>query len=273
MKRITVILLCILLCVCMVGCDDNTALLIGSSPTASTVSATETVDNEEQSETQETESSETTEASSETETELTDTSSTTDTKGASTTTDSSITATTGTSDHSKKPDTSADEKKQSPTTTNNGNKVNETKPQDTISEETKPKEESKPTEETKPTEESKPVVAEPEKSTEPETPADPYAYPFNINQIRQDCIAQGKNYGFKLDESLTPNNSSWSGAETASTNTQGTRLKRFLSELVEYYSPAYRESMGLPEANITAFNIYFEDLGNNTYRIYFLFLL
>lgn len=31
--------------------------------------------------------------------------------------------------------------------------------------------------------------------------------------------------------------------------------------------------MGLSEANITAFNIYVEDLGNGTYRIYFLFLL
>lgn len=106
-----------------------------------------------------------------------------------------------------------------------------------------------------------------------ETPTDPYAYPFNIEQIRNDCIALGKSYGFVLNESLTPGNASWSGAETASTNTQGSLLKRVLGEMIEYYSPAYRESIGLPEINISAFNIYCEQTGNGSYRIYFLFLL
>lgn len=106
-----------------------------------------------------------------------------------------------------------------------------------------------------------------------ETPTDPYAYPFNIEQIRDDCIALGKSYGFVLNESLTPGNASWAGAETASTNTQGSLLKRVLGEMIEYYSPAYRESIGLPEINISAFNIYCEQTGNGSYRIYFLFLL
>ena len=106
-----------------------------------------------------------------------------------------------------------------------------------------------------------------------ETPTDPYAYPFNIEQIRNDCIAHGKSYGFVLNESLTPGNASWAGAETASTNTQGSLLKRVLGEMIEYYSPAYRESIGLPEINISAFNIYCEQTGNGSYRIYFLFLL
>lgn len=106
-----------------------------------------------------------------------------------------------------------------------------------------------------------------------ETPTDPYAYPFNIEQIRNDCIALGKSYGFVLNESLTPGNASWTGAETASTNTQGSLLKRVLGEMIEYYSPAYRESIGLPEINISAFNIYCEQTGNGSYRIYFLFLL
>lgn len=106
-----------------------------------------------------------------------------------------------------------------------------------------------------------------------ETPTDPYAYPFNIEQIRNDCIALGKSYGFVLNESLTPGNASWAGAETASTNTQGSLLKRVLGEMIEYYSPAYRESIGLPEINISAFNIYCEQTGNGSYRIYFLFLL
>lgn len=106
-----------------------------------------------------------------------------------------------------------------------------------------------------------------------ETPTDPYAYPFNIEQIRNDCIPLGKSYGFVLNESLTPGNASWAGAETASTNTQGSLLKRVLGEMIEYYSPAYRESIGLPEINISAFNIYCEQTGNGSYRIYFLFLL
>ena len=106
-----------------------------------------------------------------------------------------------------------------------------------------------------------------------ETPTDPYAYPFNIEQIRNDCIALGKSYGFVLNESLTPGNASWAGAETASTNTQGSLLKRVLGEMIEYYSPAYRESIGLPEINISAFNISCEQTGNGSYRIYFLFLL
>ena len=106
-----------------------------------------------------------------------------------------------------------------------------------------------------------------------ETPTDPYAYPFNSEQIRTDCIALGKSYGFVLNESLTPGNASWAGAETASTNTQGSLLKRMLGEMIEYYSPAYRESIGLPEIHISAFNIYCEQTGNGSYRIYFLFLL
>lgn len=106
-----------------------------------------------------------------------------------------------------------------------------------------------------------------------ETPTDPYAYPFNIEQIRNDCIALGKSYGFALNESLTPVNASWAGAETASTNTQGSLLKRMLGEMIEYYTPAYRESIGLPEISISAFNIYCEQTGNGSYRIYFLFLL
>ena len=258
MKRITVILLCILLCTSIVGCTANTDSPISSTPTASTVSVTETVDNEKQTEAG---SSETTGVSVESASDTVATSSTDKEVPPATDRPTSSPESVKT-DTSKKPDIS---KPEASAPTESEKKPNETRPQETKPEETKPQETTPPKDETKHPEESK--------STEPEQPADPYAYPFDINQIRRDCIAQGKSYGFTLDESLTPNNSSWSGAETASANTQGTRLKRFLSELVEYYSPAYRESMGLPEANITAFNIYVEDLGNNTYRIYFLFLL
>ncbi len=275
MKRITVILLCILLCVSIVGCTANTDSPIDSTPTASTVSTTETGNDGEQQivPDTETESSKTTGATTESTPETTEASNT-DTDVPPTTTGTTPTTEPDKPDTSLKPDTSTEVKKdETPAPTESNTQQEETKPQETEPEETKPQETTPPKEETKPTEESKPTKPEPTEPTEPEEPTDPYAYPFNINQIRQDCIAQGKSYGFTLDESLTPNNSSWAGAETASASTQGTRLKRFLSEMIEYYSPAYREVMGLPEANITAFNIYFEDLGNNTYRIYFLFLL
>lgn len=146
----------------------------------------------------------------------------------------------------------------------------ETKP---TNETTPPVIETQPEETIPPTESNKPTETEPPAETEPEAPTDPYTYPFNIEQIRRDCIAIGRSYGLILDESLTPGNSCWSGAETASYNTQGIRLKRLLNEMVMYYSPTYREDMGLPAVNITAFNIYYESTGSGTYRIYFLFLL
>lgn len=138
---------------------------------------------------------------------------------------------------------------------------------------TSPTENTTPPETNASNDEEESKETEPPTETEPQPPADPYAYPFDMEQIRRDCIALGKGYGFTLNESLTPSNSSWAGAETASSNTQGNRLKRLLTEMVEYYSPAYREEMGLPAVNITAFNIYCESTGNGNYRIYFLFLL
>ncbi len=262
MKRITVILLCILLCISIVGCTANNSSTTSSTTAAPTANASEAADKEWQSNTAKTniESSETAGVSNESIAGTAETSST-DKEVSSVTDRPSSSHESEKADTSKKPDTSTKEKKpETSAPTESEKKSNETKAQ-----ETKPQETTPSKDETQPPEESKP--------TEPEQPEDPYAYPFNISQIRQDCIAQGKSYGFKLDESLTPNNSSWSGAETANENAQGARLKRFLSELVEYYSPAYRKSMGLSEANITAFNIYVEDLGNGTYRIYFLFLL
>lgn len=130
-----------------------------------------------------------------------------------------------------------------------------------------------PIEDPQPTEPDSPTEPTSAPETEPPQPADSYTYPFNIEQIRRDCIALGRSYGFTLDESLTPGNSSWSGAETASASTQGSRLKRFLNEMVMYYNPTYREDTGLPAVNITAFNIYCESTGSGNYRIYFLFLL
>ena len=304
MKRITAILLCVLLCISLAACSRN------SEDIGSSLSLVSTYENDQaettgNSETDETINGNTTATeSSAPDISGSDDSTVNNTTGAPTdasepdTTEGSQTGTPNTPDirpsggstgtGSNKTDTSKDADTSKDTDTNPSQTT--TPPADT-STESKPTEETKPTETTKPSEtekpkdptpsaeetkpeETKPPVEETKpEETNPQEPTDPYAYPFNIEQIRRDCIALGRSYGFTLDESLTPNNSSWAGAETASSNTQGTRLKRLLTEMVEYYSPAYREDMGLTAVNITAFNIYCESTGNGTYRIYFLFLL
>lgn len=302
MKRITAILLCVLLCISLAACSRN------SEDIGSSLSLVSTYENDQaettgNSETDETTTGNTTATeSSAPDTSGSDDSTVNNTTGDPTdtsepdTTEGSQTGTpntpdirpsggsTGTgsnkTDTSKDADTSEDTKPPQTTTppadtSTESKPTEETKPTETTkpSETEKPKDTTPPTEETKPEETNPPVEETTPEETKPQDPTDPYAYPFNIEQIRKDCIALGRSYGFTLDESLTPNNSSWAGAETASSNTQGTRLKRLLTEMVEYYSPTYREDMGLPAVNITAFNIYCESTGNGTYRIYFLFLL
>lgn len=302
MKRITAILLCVLLCISLAACSRN------SEDIGSSLSLVSTYENDQaettgNSETDETTNGNTTATESsapdtsgsddstvnDTTGDPTDTSEPDTTKGTQTGTPNTPDirpsgGTTGTgsnkTDTSKDADTSEDTKPPQTTTppadtSTESKPTEEMKPTETTkpSETEKPKDTTPPTEETKPEETNPPVEETTPEETKPQEPTDPYAYPFNIEQIRKDCIALGRSYGFTLDESLTPNNSSWAGAETASSNTQGTRLKRLLTEMVEYYSPAYREDMGLPAVNITAFNIYCESTGNGTYRIYFLFLL
>lgn len=308
MKRITAILLCVLLCISLAACSRN------SEDIGSSLSLVSTYENDQAETTGNSETDETTTGnttvteSSAPDTSGSDDSTVNDTTGDPTdtsepdTTEGSQTGTPNTPDirpsggttgtgsnkteTSKDADTSEDTKPSQTTTppadtSTESKPTDETKPTETTkpSETEEPKNATPPTEETKPeettppTETTKPDETEPPAETKPQETTDPYVYPFNIDQIRKDCIDLGKGYGFTLDESLTPNNSSWAGAETASSNTQGTRLKRLLTEMVEYYSPAYREDMGLPAANITAFNIYCESTGNGTYRIYFLFLL
>ena len=298
MKRITAILLCVLLCISFAACGSN------SEDIGSSLSLVSTYENDQaettgNSETDELSNGSTTATDSSvpdnTETDDSKVSETTGNPTDTTEPDTSVSTQTGTpntpdirpsggttgsnkTDTSKDADTS-EETKPSQTTTPPADTSTESKPKDETkpAETTKPTEPPKdttpPTEESKPEETTKPTETTKPEETNPQEPSDPYAYPFNIEQIRKDCIALGRSYGFTLDESLTPNNSSWAGAETASSNTQGTRLKRLLTEMVEYYSPAYREDMGLPAVNITAFNIYCESTGNGTYRIYFLFLL
>ena len=297
MKRITAILLCVLLCISLAACSRN------SEDIGSSLSLVSTYENDQAETTGNSETDELNNGSTTaTDSSVPDNAETDDSKVSETTgnptettePDTSVRTQTGTpntpdirpsggttgtgsnkTDTSKDADTSEDTKPPQTTTppadtSTESNPTEETTPTET----TKPSETEKPKDTTSPTEETKPPVEEPKpEETKPQETTDPYSYPFNIEQIRKDCIALGKSYGFTLDESLTPNKSSWAGAETASSNTQGTRLKRLLTEMVEYYSPAYREDMGLPAVNITAFNIYCESTGNGTYRIYFLFLL
>ena len=297
MKRITAILLCVLLCISLAACSRN------SEDIGSSLSLVSTYENDQAETTGNSETDELNNGSTTaTDSSVPDNAETDDSKVSETTgnptettePDTSVRTQTGTpntpdirpsggttgtgsnkTDTSKDADTSEDTKPPQTTTppadtSTESNPTEETTPTET----TKPSETEKPKDTTPPTEETKPPVEETKpEETKPQETTDPYSYPFNIEQIRKDCIALGKSYGFTLDESLTPNNSSWAGAETASSNTQGTRLKRLLTEMVEYYSPAYREDMGLPAVNITAFNIYCESTGNGTYRIYFLFLL
>lgn len=298
MKRITAILLCILLCVSMAACrydsdlNDSSLSLVSETQTEFTGTLAPDTSKTDGDATETTNGTtgftepDTTVGSQE------ETPNTSDTKPSDTTGN--------VQNGSEKHSNSATEPPEQPTTPSNpgttteSTPTEETKPTEptqppsieppkettppvkpTEPEETEPPTEATEPEETDPpTEPSAPEETDPPvETTEPQEPADPYAYPFNIEQIRQDCIALGRSYGFKLDESLTPSNSSWAGAETASSQTQGTRLKRLLTEMVEYYSPEYREAMGLPAVNITAFNIYCESTGNGTYRFYFLFLL
>lgn len=298
MKRIIAISLCVLLCVSMAACrydsDLNDSSLSLVSETQAEVTGTHAPDTSEADD-DATETTNVTTGFTEHDTTFgsqEETPNTSDTKPSDTTGN----VQTG----SEKHNTSATEPTEQPTTPT----ISGTTTESTPTEETKPteptqppsteppKETSPPTEPTEqdktepPTEATEPEETDPPteptapeetdppaETTEPQEPVDPYAYPFNIKQIRLDCIALGRSYGFTLDESLTPSNSSWAGAETASSQTQGTRLKRLLTEMVEYYSPEYREAMGLPAVNITAFNIYCESTGNGTYRFYFLFLL
>lgn len=122
-----------------------------------------------------------------------------------------------------------------------------------------------------------PPASEPEETEEPSQPEQPqqpksdYEYPFNIDQIRMDCIAIAQGYGLTLDTSLNKGNSSWANPVTASQNTQNDLLKRQLQESIMYYADdEYRENMGLSPLNLTIFNIYCEPAGNGAYTIYFL---
>lgn len=100
-----------------------------------------------------------------------------------------------------------------------------------------------------------------------------YDYGFDIEEIRNELIALGRSMGLThitTDNGamITPENSSWATPVTASQDFQGGNLKRRLRDYV----------MSMPDLisayggeNIEYFTIYIEELGNQNYRIYFLY--
>lgn len=100
-----------------------------------------------------------------------------------------------------------------------------------------------------------------------------YDYGFNIEEIRNELISLGQSIGLihiTMDNGviITPENSSWATPVTASQDFQGENLKRRLRDYV----------MSMPDLisayggeNIEYFTIYIEELGNQNYRIYFLY--
>lgn len=115
------------------------------------------------------------------------------------------------------------------------------------------------------------LIEEPEKEDpkEEEKPKSAYDYSFDISKIKADCISVGKSMGLKLDNSLSPGNSTWWNPVTASESNQGEKLKNRLESYIRFHTPENLSSYGIDEINY--FNIYTEQVGEGKYMIYFLF--
>lgn len=117
-----------------------------------------------------------------------------------------------------------------------------------------------------------PIISEPEP---PEKEKSIYDAPFDIEKIRQELIQIGvQQMGWKHrthyqdGELITPNNSSWDGNIVADQNNQGERLKRLLHDYITLYTDEFMASYG--GEPITAFTIYIEHIGGDTYTFYLL---
>ena len=117
---------------------------------------------------------------------------------------------------------------------------------------------------------------------EPEPPEerDPYAYPFDIEAIKQDLIKYGESLGMKhhtvIEERyydategkwveagtpITPENSSWAIPSVISREWKADKVKKELFEYLEYDFNKY---------HMTSFTIYTEPLADGAWRIYVL---
>lgn len=117
-----------------------------------------------------------------------------------------------------------------------------------------------------------PIISEPEP---PEKEKSIYDAPFDIEKIRQELIQIGvREMGwehrthYQDGELITPNNSSWDGNIVADQNNQGERLKRLLHDYITLYTDEFMKSYG--GEPITAFTIYIEHIGGDTYTFYLL---
>lgn len=102
---------------------------------------------------------------------------------------------------------------------------------------------------------------------EPEPPEekDPYAYPFDIEAIRQDLIEYGESLGMKHrthysdGTEVTPDNGSWELPLYIKKGFPSNIMQRRLHEQLDSYHNIYKAE---------AFTIYIESCGNSEYQIY-----
>ncbi len=106
-----------------------------------------------------------------------------------------------------------------------------------------------------------------EPEPEPEQPEerDPYAYPFDIEAIRQDLIAYGESLGMKHrthysdGTEVTPDNGSWELPMYIDQGFPDGTIQRRLHEQLDSYRNVYKAEV---------FTIYIESYGNSEYQIY-----
>ena len=134
---------------------------------------------------------------------------------------------------------------------------------------------------------SAPPAAESSAPQEPDEPEpkppeehDPYAYPFDIEAIRQDLIEYGESLGMKhhtvreeryydategkwveAGTPVTPENSSWAIPSVISREWKADEVKKELFEYLEYDFNKY---------HMTSFTIYTDPLADGAWRIYVL---
>ncbi len=102
---------------------------------------------------------------------------------------------------------------------------------------------------------------------EPKPPEerDPYAYPFDIEAIRQDLIEYGESLGMKHrthysdGTEVTPDNGSWELPMYIAQGFPSHLIKRGLYEQLDSYRNVYKAEV---------FTIYIESYGNSEYQIY-----
>ena len=123
-----------------------------------------------------------------------------------------------------------------------------------------------------PSSSSAPPAAESSAPQEPDKPEpkppeerDPYAYPFDIEAIKQDLIEYGESLGMKHrthysdGTEVTPNNGSYELPTYLSKDSTAWIIKKNLREQLDYHHNVYKAEF---------FTIYIRSHGNSEYQIY-----